>query len=291
MAKDFDADFDREEPEGRSSRRYRPDDREDYHEGHEGPAPKKEKSPVLLILGIVAGVLLLCGGGLIATLALLLFPAIQKVREAASRLEMANNMKQIGLAGGNYHHTFDEWVHNHWDRTNQKMLYSWRGELLPYVEQDALYMRLNQDKPWDDPANASVKDAVVRTYLRNSKSQDGNQTYFQAFMGTGAVMDPRSPRKGRLNGQKSPLSLQSMTDGASNTIFFVESGSSVPYLQPKDIAFPADSVPALGSNPKDDRFQICTCDAAVKTLRKQSATAQALKAWACPNDGMVLPIE
>ncbi len=49
MAKDFDADFDREEPEGRSSQRYRPNDREDDHEGHEEPAPKKEKSPVLLI--------------------------------------------------------------------------------------------------------------------------------------------------------------------------------------------------------------------------------------------------
>jgi len=105
---------------------------------------------------------------IIAVLIGLLLPAVQKVREAAARMQCANNLKQLALGCHNYHDVFASLPRN----GNQFGLtmshgtngtgccgvgaahWSWIARLLPYIEQDNMYKMagiptnsMNQDAP------------------------------------------------------------------------------------------------------------------------------------------------
>src|SRR2546423_7866617 len=77
---------------------------------------------------------------IIAVLIGLLLPAVQKVREAAARLQCQNNLKQFGLAIHGYHDANDSLPPNYLSGYGHA---SFLVLLLPYVEQDNLY------RQWD----------------------------------------------------------------------------------------------------------------------------------------------
>jgi hypothetical protein len=68
--------------------------------------------------------------GIIGVLVGLLLPAVQKVREAASRMKCANNLKQIGLALHNYHGSYGRFP-----LCRGQHFSSWIVSLFPYTEQ------------------------------------------------------------------------------------------------------------------------------------------------------------
>src|SRR5215218_1117720 len=90
---------------------------------------------------------------IIAVLIGLLLPAVQKVREAASRLRCQSHLKQIALAAHGYHDTrgaFPGAIEQGGPRYSSLFV-----ELLPHVEQDPLY------KQWDF-ANPQTNGATGR---------------------------------------------------------------------------------------------------------------------------------
>jgi prepilin-type N-terminal cleavage/methylation domain-containing protein len=82
---------------------------------------------------------------IIAILIGLLLPAVQKVREAAARIQCTNNLKQMGVGMHNHHSTYKRFPSGGWgwfwvgdpDRgTDRHQPGGWLYSMLPYVEQD-----------------------------------------------------------------------------------------------------------------------------------------------------------
>lgn len=81
---------------------------------------------------------------IIAILIGLLLPAVQKVRESASRMQCTNNMKQIGLALYMFEGDYKQFPSQAATPPNHN---GWMVEILPYVEQQTVYM-VFQNNNW-----------------------------------------------------------------------------------------------------------------------------------------------
>jgi prepilin-type N-terminal cleavage/methylation domain-containing protein len=157
---------------------------------------------------------------IIAVLIALLVPAVQKVREAAARMQCTNNVKQLALGAHNYADTYKKlpglWYQNYATRDFVSLFYL----LLPFVEQNPVYTQGTRTNPQVASGNYTRCAYFVRsdiiplficpadpTYPANLDDQNwasGN------YAGNVMVFDPAGP-----------LALvNAMPDGTSNTIVF-----------------------------------------------------------------------
>jgi prepilin-type N-terminal cleavage/methylation domain-containing protein/prepilin-type processing-associated H-X9-DG protein len=119
---------------------------------------------------------------IIAVLIGLLVPAVQKVREAAARLQCSNNLKQLGLALHNYHDTNNAFPPSCWKKAIQdpttgaagSLTYQqnhpynpaalhWSFLILPYVEQDNLYKTIPFAPPPAPPPGSGSNPPNLET--------------------------------------------------------------------------------------------------------------------------------
>jgi prepilin-type N-terminal cleavage/methylation domain-containing protein len=93
---------------------------------------------------------------IIAILIGLLLPAVQKVREAASRLKCSNNIKQLAMSLHNYHDANGKFPYTSYYRHASGNKHTWVELVLPYIEQGALYNQIAFASPNDSGTNLAL---------------------------------------------------------------------------------------------------------------------------------------
>src|SRR5262249_51277637 len=105
---------------------------------------------------------------IIVVLIALLLPAVQSAREAARRLQCANNLKQIGLACQGYHDRIGSFPPGNVasdDGSYSGTWWGWASAILPDLEHGPLFDAINLAAPAAQPANATVRLTLLGGYL------------------------------------------------------------------------------------------------------------------------------
>ena len=162
---------------------------------------------------------------IIAILIALLVPAVQKVREAASRSQCTNNMKQIGLAAHSAHDTakhLPRFAYPFPKTGPPTLQYSTFWALLPYIDQVPLYNSLPTTSRSSAFNAASAKICTVPAYI--CPSDHSGFTDKSNALGTASRYNLASYV---VNGQIFlerwiNLGSSGVADGTSNTVMFCE---------------------------------------------------------------------
>src|SRR5262249_33689415 len=99
-------------------------------------------------------------------------------------------------------------------------LLSWRLAILPFIEQQDLYLQFQLDEPWDSLHNFELLSKMPKTYEapgRKAKKMPAFHTVCHVFVGKGAAFEGTE-------GLQFP---QAFSDGTSNTVLIIEAGEPV----------------------------------------------------------------
>jgi prepilin-type processing-associated H-X9-DG protein len=185
-----------------------------------------------------AGCLGLLFVGAIVLIALLL-PSIQSAREAARRVQCANNLKQIILALINYDTSKGTFPPSSLDDVSGTPMHSWRVLILPYLEQQRLFTAYNFNEAWNGPNNSKLAGQMLDFYRCPSTYDDRTANKFETnyFMVAGP-------------GTAAGKHLASIRDGAANTILVIEaSGLDRNWMEPGDLTID-EAVELLTTKPR-----------------------------------------
>jgi prepilin-type N-terminal cleavage/methylation domain-containing protein/prepilin-type processing-associated H-X9-DG protein len=162
---------------------------------------------------------------IIAVLIGLLLPAVQKVREAASRTKCTNNLKQIGLALHGFHDNMGTLPAGAYGPSstgapeiNGGVDLSYLVYILPFVEQEPLFNRVDFTQNYEAADNVSnVNPILVPVYQcpscmvieQNGGGVNGKAAHYLAVMGPKGT-NPQS------NAAYTGIDLTATQGGASN---------------------------------------------------------------------------
>jgi type II secretory pathway pseudopilin PulG len=167
---------------------------------------------------------------IIAVLVGLLLPAVQKVRESAARTKCQNNLKQVVLGSHLYQDTNQKlppgWLTSADGSVAPNPGWTWGAMILPYIEQKNLYdlLGITTNPPNAATSNTNTTSKVVIYRCPSDPSADINSHFGGNYGFSNYVCNKEVVGPGRADGGNvaDGLSIQTIRDGASNTILFGE---------------------------------------------------------------------
>lgn len=192
-------------------------------------------------------------------------PPVQNIkRNAVARTGTGSKLKQVYDAlelyandnNGKYPPPFTK-------NAQGSPLLSWRVLILPYIEQQNLFNKFNQNEPWDGPTNKPLLSYMPKIYASsgNSEVTTAYKTTFFAPVAKETVFSPAGT-----------VSKNAISDGLSNTILIadVDDDFATEWSRPVDLNVNSQN-PALGlTNSNPAGFMALFCDGSVKVAPNRS---------------------
>jgi len=175
----------------------------------------------------------------------LLLPAVQKAREAASRISCANNLHQLGLAMHNYENAMERLPSSSLGNVADRGYATWAVMILPQLEQDNLYRRWDLSRKYYDQSIVARRSPVKNYFCPSRRTSSsgtvlsingdipstGGSTHFPGALGDYAASIDRSGNDTPSNTAPdmrgafqlgTPLRFADFSDGLSNTFLIGE---------------------------------------------------------------------
>jgi type II secretory pathway pseudopilin PulG len=205
----------------------------------------------------------------IGVLVALLLPAVQAAREAARRNQSMNNLKQLVLGLLNFESAKRSLPANAIYSADGKPLLSWRVQILPYLEEGALYNEFHLDEPWDSEHNRPLIARMPQVFKNPNLPMKPGKTNYLAVVGKECIFD----------GTKKGVGFRQITDGTSKTILLLEANAdqAVEWTKPADWDYNANNPKAGLGGIRPGGWNAAFCDGHIQFISNET-DAQILKA-------------
>jgi prepilin-type processing-associated H-X9-DG protein len=175
---------------------------------------------------VVVLIVTTCGG--------LIVSAVLKVRGAAARVQCLNNLRQLGLSVQNYHDSNEHYPRAampNADLPTEKRL-SWLVELMPYIEANDIYSRMDKGASWDAEKNRFAAELPIKVFHcpghpEGASAGTSPATHYLGITGVGegaAELPAGDPRAGFF-GYERELRKKDLPRGESQTAMIAETAA------------------------------------------------------------------
>lgn len=167
---------------------------------------------------------------IVGMLLAVVLPAVHSVRSGARDSVCLNNLRQIGLAMQSHHTVRGKFPPGgvEWRpaRNKTRRQLAWSAYLLPYLDREDLYRRLDLGKAFDSPENAAAAAVVLEVYLcpasgRTAPRVEGRGACDYGGIYGERISGPNSPPKGVMIYDRA-FARHEITDGLATTLMVSE---------------------------------------------------------------------